>query len=188
MLLLVPMAEAGGVRVMAMGLALALTGMTWGEPGALSVTVMVSESGPEATGAKVTVMVHVPMGAMEPEQALELVKSAVLAPPKATEEMERAAVPELVITTGVGALVAPWEMAAKVSGLGAAVNAGVGEMAGLLEQPAIKRRREETHRQRERIPKRRFLDTRVILRERVWREPGPRSFLTQNGGKVPGQF
>lgn len=154
MLLLVPMAEAGGVRVMAMGLAVPLTVMTWGEPGALSVRVMVSERGPEARGANVTVMLQVPMELREPEQALELVKSATLAPPKATEEMEREPVPELVITTGVGALEAPWEMAAKVSGLGAAVTAGVGETAGLLEQPTIKRRREETQKHRERIPKR----------------------------------
>ena len=43
----VPMAEAGGVRVMAMALAVPETLMTWGEAEALSVSVMVSESGPE---------------------------------------------------------------------------------------------------------------------------------------------
>jgi len=88
------------------------------------VMVMVSESEPEWAGAKVTEMLQVPMGAMEPEQELELVKSAVLEPPKATEEMARAALPELVTTTIVGALVAPWEMAVKVTGLGAMVTAG----------------------------------------------------------------
>lgn len=70
-------------------------------------------------------MEQLPAGATEPLQALELVKSATLVPPKATEEMLSAAVPELVTVIMAGPLVAPSTMAGKVSGLGAMVTAGV---------------------------------------------------------------
>ena len=61
MVWLTPIAETGGVRVRAMGgFAVPVTLMTWGELGALSVRVMVSERGPVAVGTKVTEIVHVP--------------------------------------------------------------------------------------------------------------------------------
>jgi hypothetical protein len=157
----VPMAEAGGVREMARAVAVPETLMTWGEPGALSVSVIVSESGPEWTGEKVTEMEQAPAGATEPLQALELVKSATFVPPKATEEMLRAAVPELVTVIMVGPLVAPSEMAEKLRGLGAMVMAGAGGGGGVedeLPQPAAKKSRARTQRERERILKSRFLD------------------------------
>jgi len=107
MVWLTPMAEAGGVRVRAMALAVPVTLMTWGEVEALSVSVRVSARWPEAVGTKVTEREHVALGLTAAVQVLELVKSPGLLPAAATEEMVRAAVPVLVTVTVMGALVAP---------------------------------------------------------------------------------
>ena len=157
------MAEAGGVRVRAMGLAVPETLMTWGEAEALSVRVTVSERGPEAvpTGAKVMEMEQVALAASEaPEQVFMLVKSVGLVPAKATEEMVSMPVPELVTVTMVGPLVVPWVMAGKVTGLVEIMMAGVRVVVvDELLQPAERSRRASTPRVSERIPKKRFLDT-----------------------------
>ncbi len=47
-----------------------------------------------------------------------------IAPATVTEEMVSVPVPELVTVTRVGPLVAPWEMAGKLRGLGAIMTAG----------------------------------------------------------------
>jgi hypothetical protein len=113
-----------------MGLAVPLTLMTWGEVGALSVMVMVSERAPESEGVKLTKMLQVPMEAMEPLQLLVVEKSFGLVPATTTEVMLRAPVPELVTTIVVGVPTAPWEMEGKVTGLGAIVTAGAGGGGG----------------------------------------------------------
>jgi len=130
MVWLTPMAEAGGVRLRTMGLAVPLTLMTWGEVGALSVMVMVSERAPESEGVKLTMMLQVPMEAMEPLQLLVVAKSLGFVPATTTEVILRAPVPELVTTIVVGVPTAPWEMAGKVTGLGAMVTAGTGGGGG----------------------------------------------------------
>lgn len=122
----VAMADCGGVSEMAMALAVPLTWMTWGESEALSVRVMVSERWPGAVGMKVTVMVQVPMEATGPLQVFVEVKSPGLLPPATMEEMTRAAVPELVMVTGMGALEAPRAVAGKATGLGEMVTEGKG--------------------------------------------------------------
>lgn len=128
---LVPMAEFGGVRVMAMGFAVPLTLMTWGEPGALSVSVMVSESWPEAVGTKVTVMAQVPMELIAPLQVFVVVKSPGVLPPTTTEAMFRVPVPEFVTVTPIGVLVPPWLMVGKLTGFGATVTLGWGGGVGV---------------------------------------------------------
>src|SRR5580693_8391356 len=153
---LTPMAEASGVRLRTMGLAVPLTLMTWGEVAALSVRVMVSERAPESEGVKLTTMSQVPMEAMEPLQLLVVEKSLELVPPTTTEVMLRAPVPELVTTIVVGVPTAPWEMAGKVTGLGAMVTAGAGG-GGILRpppppQPAAKGIRKRTQKKRAYFP------------------------------------
>src|SRR5579864_7788298 len=103
----VEMAPCGGVTAMAMGLAVPETLMTWGESGALSVRAMVSERWPEAVGTKVTEMVQVPVGGTAAAQAFVVVKSDLLAPAAATDEMFRGAMPVFVTVTTIGVLVAP---------------------------------------------------------------------------------
>ena len=90
----------------------------------MSVRVMVSESAPESDGVKLTVMLQVPIAAMEPLQLLVVAKSLGLVPATTTEVMLRGPVPELVTTIVVGVPAAPCEMAGKVTGLGAIVTAG----------------------------------------------------------------
>ena len=104
-----PMAEADGLTLSEMAFAVPETLTTRGEPETLSVSVMVSESGPEAVpaGAKVIEIVQVPMEGIDPGQPFTLVKSLGLAPPKMTEEILRAPVPELVTVTAVALLVDP---------------------------------------------------------------------------------
>lgn len=121
---LTPMAEAGGVSATAMELAVPLTSMTWGELGALSVSVMVSESWPVAIGTKVTEMVHVPRKATEPLQLFVVAKSVGLEPAMTTEEMFRAPAPVFVTVMVVGVESVPWLMAGKMTGFGATVTAG----------------------------------------------------------------
>jgi hypothetical protein len=70
------------------------------------------------------------MEAMEPLQLLVVEKSLGLVPATTTEVMLRAPVPELVTTIVVGVPEAPWEMAGKVTGLGAIVTAGAGGGGG----------------------------------------------------------
>lgn len=77
----VPMAASGGVTLSTMALAVPETLMTWGESGALSVRVMVSESWPTCLGAKVTVTLQEELTGTVPVQVLAVVKSAKLAPP-----------------------------------------------------------------------------------------------------------
>lgn len=120
------MAETGGVTEREIALAVPETLMTWGEPGALSVSEMVSERGPEAVGMKVTEMAHVPMAGTAAVQVFVLVKSPGLLPAAAMEEMVRAPVPVLVTVTTMGVLEAPWVVAGKATGLGAKVMAGWG--------------------------------------------------------------
>ena len=68
-------------------------------------------------------------------------------------------VPELVMATMVGPLVAPWVMAGKVTGLGEIMMAGVRVVVvDELLQPTARSRRASTQRESERIPKSRFLD------------------------------
>lgn len=106
--LLVPMAEVGGVTVRAMGLAVPETLMTWGELGALSVMVMVSERAPVSEGVKLTEMAQLAMEATEPvQEVLVVAKSLGLVPPTTTEVMLRAPVPELVTRIVVGVPMAP---------------------------------------------------------------------------------
>src|SRR5580693_6801414 len=147
----VEMADFGGVREMAMGLAVPLTLMTWGESGALSVRVMVSERWPEAVGTKVTEMVQVPVAGSAAVQAFVVVKSLLLVPAAATDEMFREALPVFVTVTTIGVLVAPWVMAGKVMAFGETVTAGmlgVGAVLCTWPQPAARKRREKTQKQR----------------------------------------
>jgi len=130
MVWLAPMAEAGGVTLRTMGVAVPVTLMTWGEPGALSVMVMVSERAPESEGVKLTTMLQVPIEAIDPLQLLVVVKSLGFVPATTTEVMLRAPAPELVTTIVVGVPAAPWEMAEKLTGLGAIVTAGAGGVGG----------------------------------------------------------
>lgn len=156
-------AEAGGVSAMAMGLAVPETLTTWGELGALSVRVRVSESWPEAVpaGAKVSEIVHVALAMRAaPLHPLVSVKSAGLLPPKATEAIFRVPVPELVMVTEVGPLVEPWVVAGKLTELGEIMMAGMGGVVWICPppQPAAKKNRESTQRERARNPKSRFFD------------------------------
>ena len=161
---LTAMADLGGVRVMAMGLAVPDTLTTWGESAALSVRVMVSERWPGAVGWKVREMVQVAWEATKPLQVLELVKSPGLAPPGVTEKMLRAPEPELVTVTTMGLLEAPWVVAGKATGLGEMAAAGL-PGAGVFctwPHPAAKKRSEKMEKVSERFPNNRFLDNVVV--------------------------
>ena len=134
--------------------------MTWGLPGTWSASVMVSERRPEAVGTKVTEMVQVPKGGTEAVQPLVLVKSPGLVPPGVTEEMSRGALPELVTVTTMGELVAPREVAGKLTGLGESKTAGMPFGRGVTwPQPAARKRRERTQKERASFSKSRILDT-----------------------------
>ena len=120
------MAEMGGATVREMALAVPVTLMTWGEPEALSVRVTVSVRVPEAVGTKVMLMEHVPLGLITAAlQVLGLLKSPGLAPPATTVEIVREPVPVLVTVTVIGPLLAPWEMAGKVTVLEESITLGV---------------------------------------------------------------
>jgi len=149
---------------MAMALAAPLTWMTWGEPGTLSVRVMVSERWPGAVGLKVMEMVQVLWEATIPLHVFVLMKSPGLLPPMATEEKCRAPVAESVTVTTMGELEAPREVAGKVTGLGEMVAAGL-PGAGVFcarPQPPAKRRSEKMEKERERFQNNRLLDNGVV--------------------------
>ena len=85
---------------------------------------MVSESGPECAGAKVTEMEQLALAVSAVLHVLVVVKSPGLLPATTTEAMFKVPVPELVTAIMVGPLVAPWEIAGKLRGLGAIMTAG----------------------------------------------------------------
>src|SRR5260370_1665746 len=86
-------------------LAFPLTAMTWGEPGASSVSVRLAVRNPAASGVNVTVMVHEALTGMALLQAgSEKPKSLVFGPTTATFVMCSAAVPALVTVTFIGVL------------------------------------------------------------------------------------
>jgi len=81
-------------------LAFPLTLMTWGEPGASSVSVRLVVRNPAASGVNVTVMVHEALTGMALLQAgPEKPKSLVFGPTTATFVMCSGAVPALVTVT-----------------------------------------------------------------------------------------
>ena len=161
---LTAMADWGGVRVMAMALAVPDTLMTWGESAALSVRVMVSERGPAAVGVKVMEMVQAAWEGTSPLQVFELMKSPGLLPAMATEEMCRAPAAESVTVTTMGELEAPRAVSGKATGLGEMAAAGL-PGAGVFctrPQPAAKRRSEKMEKERKRFPNNRLLDNGVV--------------------------
>ena len=119
--------EGAAPRLIA-GLAVPATSIVCGESGASSVSEMVSLRGPVDSGAKVTEMEHVAVGARGvPEQPdVEFEKSAVLAPPTLTAEICRATVPVFVTTALSVLLLVPCVVAGKFTGLGEMVTAGTG--------------------------------------------------------------
>jgi hypothetical protein len=109
------------------------------------------------------------MEAMEPLQLLVVEKSLGFVPATTTEVMLRAPVPEFVTTMVVGVPAAPWEMAGKVTGLGAMVTAGAGGGGGGIlrppPQPEAKRIRKRTQKAQEYFPHVAYLDTELSPRK-----------------------
>jgi len=100
-----------------------------GEPVTLSPTVIVADREPATAGVNVTAMVHVPLIATLPEQAVVSVKSPELVPVTLTEVMVRTAVPVFLTVTVCAALDEPRATEPKLS------EAGLNEMAGAAATP-----------------------------------------------------
>ena len=98
----------------------------WGEPAALSVTVILAVRCPTACGWNVTEMVQVALTAKVVALQPVVVKSPGFGPPKAAVVIVSAAVPVLVTVMVIGGDVLPTMVEGNVKDVGASVMAGVG--------------------------------------------------------------